>query len=501
MQAKASGLSTMAAPMPALRARLAVVPLAGWVALALWPVWAYLHRAYTSPGADPSPALVLLGAVGWAAWVARSTAREEKEGAPAHAVGSEWARTLLVLALYAAAYPWAPPLARALLGLAALGLSLRALPGVPASGGWGLAALVVLAAPAVDTLSFFLGGPMRSAAAEVAVWALGALGNSARAEAGDAAFWVNGRLFSVDAPCSGVNGLWTGLVLAAAVATWRRLSFWSTALLLSASVLLCVPANGWRAATLVYLEVLAPQFGPLAGDLSHSLVGLLIFALTTGVLVGLSRPLSPGASCDRDPKPLSSPSPSSHAPNRNPNPYLYRYPYRHLYPYPLILAAFVPLLPRSAPATPAAQAFPGWPREWMGRPLRPLPASEMDRRWAALTPGPLTRFALPDGSELLLRWVDRPTRALHSPEDCYRGLGATLTPRPPVRAAAPGTSGPVLWRRFRVSRQGRSWEVRSLIRTESGATYSDPAWWWWRVAGPGAQDRGPWWAITLQTPL
>ncbi|HTE20918.1 MAG TPA: hypothetical protein VK689_21345, partial [Armatimonadota bacterium] len=138
--------------------------------------------------------------------------------------------------------------------------------------------------------------------------------------------------------------------------------------------------------------------------------------------------------------------------------------------------------------------------------LTPLPPGDLARRWAALNPGPLAHFALPDGSELLLRWVDRPSRALHPAEDCYRGQGYALTPLPPVSAPAPvtlnapesGRAKPVLWRRFRATRDGAEWEVRSLILSQGGETYPDPGWWWWKTNGPGASDRGPWWAVTLQ---
>lgn len=459
--------------------------------VAVWPLWGYLWRAYTSPGSDAAAWIVLLGALGTAIWIAGSTPAEEGVEVRLRAVGF----TVLALALYAGTYPFAPPLARAGLGLGALGLALRTLPGVAERGGWGLAALVGLAAPATDTLNFFVGGLLRAASTQVAAAFLMGGGHQIRVE--EATLWVEGRLFSVDAPCSGVNGLWTGLVVAAAIATWRRLGFGGTLFLLATSVGLCVPANGWRAASLVYLSALVPEGGKVGfftSETAHAAIGLLVFACTVLALLGVghlwTRGLEAGRSkgrhlrtCDLRTCDLSTFRPATAALTL------------------AMLAAFLgPLLPAKSAAPPPSRAFPGWPADWGGERLRRLPQTEMDRRWARLSPGPLARFALEDGSEMLLRWVDHPTRALHPPEDCYRGAGARVTPLPPVRASLLGGNS-ALWRRCRVSQDGRDWEVRSLIRSETGRVYSDPAWWWWKVAGPGATDSGPWWAVTIQMPL
>lgn len=161
-------------------------------------------------------------------------------------------------------------------------------------------------------------------------------------------------------------------------------------------------------------------------------------------------------------------------------------------------AALIPLLPASAAQSSTPCREPAWPESWCGQPLRRLPETEMDRRWAAAAPGPLARFALPDGGELLLGWVDRPSRAVHPAEDCYRGSGYAVSPLKPVRAPVPAGGEPVTWRRFRAERRGESLTVRGVILSQTGESYPDPAWWWWKTAGPGARDRGPWWVATIQ---
>src|SRR3712207_7200250 len=50
-------------------------------------------------------------------------------------------------------------------------------------------------------------------------------------------------------------------------------------------------------------------------------------------------------------------------------------------------------------------------------------------RWSRNFPGAVGKFS--DGErELLIRWVTRGTRQLHSTSDCLRGAGYSVTPQP-----------------------------------------------------------------------
>lgn len=471
------------------------------IAAAIWPVWSYLARAFTAPGSDPTGACLLLGALAWAAWLHCRASAPEPRGASQAA--------LLVLVAYAFAYGALPALARALLGLTAFGLAILGLPGV----GWrdrsGLLALILLVAPSPDTLNFFLGGPLRAASTSCAAAWLSASGLDTRVEA--AALWVNGRLFSVDAPCSGVNGLWSGVAVAAVLAAGRRLSPTRTALLLATAAALSVPANSWRTVALVEFSRLAQKLSPGSEATGHAAAGLVVFAATVALLAWLAdiaartslRPsLTPGclrAKAARGARrAVATPQPVPVCPSR-------RF-VSALLPATAMLAGLAPLIPARTSPPRLRGGFPGWPARWLGQPLERLPDTAMDRRWAAVAPGPLARFALADGSELLLRWVDQPGREVHPPEDCYRGNGYRVASMPPVHApvAVPGTGAAarqgeaVIWRRFRAEREGAAWEVRGVIVSRTGETYPDSGWWWWRVMGPGARDRGPWWVITTQ---
>jgi len=444
-------------------------------AVAIWPVWAYLLRAYTSPGADLAPAMVLALSLGWAAvkwWSAR--------GSTAEVSGV----SLLLLAAYAGAYPWLPPLARATLGLAALAAALTGLRGLDFRTNAGLTALLLLAAPAADTVAFFLGAPIRAASAQVAAAGLAMGGVPVVVEG--AMLRVGGQLFSVDAPCSGVNGLWSGMVVASSLAVYRGLGPARTLALVATAAALCIPANGWRATSLVYLSRLGSKGIGIGGEAEHSLVGVIVFAVTIAALAALASGLSRSRALAARSGPGA------------------RFPAGRLsWSAAAVLvcagaAAAVPLTPRMVDARPTASAFPGWPNDWLGRPINRLPETELDRRWAKLSPAPLARFALADGGELLLRWTDRAGRWLHPPEDCYRGHGYEVVSLSPVRALAPGHPEPVVWRRFEARKGGERLEVRSVILSAAGPSYPDPAWWWWHVSGPGASDSGPWWVATVQ---
>src|SRR5439155_24588963 len=93
-----------------------------------------------------------------------------------------------------------------------------------------------------------------------------------------------------------------------------------------------------------------------------------------------------------------------------------------------VIAAAAPLVP--APQAPAAAAgFPGWPAEFEGRPLRPLPLTALEERFADNFPGRVGRFS--DGDrEIILRWVAHETRRVHPAADCFKASGYELTPKP-----------------------------------------------------------------------
>lgn len=156
-----------------------------------------------------------------------------------------------------------------------------------------------------------------------------------------------------------------------------------------------------------------------------------------------------------------------------------------------LLAAVLPLREArdTRPQGDASTRFPGWPGTFEGRALHPLPLTERETRFAADFPGHIGRFS--DGQrELVLRWVEAPTRQLHPAEDCFRGLGYVVTPQPSERSAD-GAS----WHRFHAERGGMALRVSEAISDGSGGRWTDTsAWYWSALLG---HTPGPWWAVTV----
>jgi hypothetical protein len=154
-----------------------------------------------------------------------------------------------------------------------------------------------------------------------------------------------------------------------------------------------------------------------------------------------------------------------------------------------LCCAMLPLgLTESAEPTTAA-AHTEWPRAWHGQPLQPLAMSAVEHRFAAHFPGRIARFAVADGSELVLREVQRPTRMLHPAVDCWRGIGWRIeATRLETDAQA------LLWRCFEATRDGQRVRVCERIVDADGQAFSDASAWFW--AASLNRSRGPWQAVT-----
>ncbi|WP_224242993.1 hypothetical protein [Hyalangium gracile] len=153
------------------------------------------------------------------------------------------------------------------------------------------------------------------------------------------------------------------------------------------------------------------------------------------------------------------------------------------------LLATAPLWRVPREPEPVATAFPGWPSTFEGRALMALPLTELEERFNAGFPGRIARFT--DGQRVLvIRWVAVPTRQLHSTEDCFRGLGYSITPATLWRRE---DGQP--WQRFIAARGDSRLVVREAITAEPGGRWTDVTEWYWSALF--GQSQGPWWAITV----
>jgi hypothetical protein len=134
-------------------------------------------------------------------------------------------------------------------------------------------------------------------------------------------------------------------------------------------------------------------------------------------------------------------------------------------------------------------AFAGWPAEFEGKTLTPLPMTELEKRFAGNFPGRIGRFT--DGRrEIIIRWVTEATRKLHPSSDCFQGLGYTVTPL----AAHRDASGS-LWASFAATKNSDRLRVYERIHNDGGETWTDVSSWYWSALRH--EDAGPWWAFTV----
>ena len=130
-----------------------------------------------------------------------------------------------------------------------------------------------------------------------------------------------------------------------------------------------------------------------------------------------------------------------------------------------------------------------WPHEFRGHPLIRVPLNLDEQRFLEDFPGAVARFT--DGEhDILMRWVDRPTRRLHPAEDCYRGWGYEVA-ESKIRADDDGTQ----WRCFTARSGTRERTVCEQLRDLEGAHFTDVSSWYWSATL--GRTTGPWLVTTI----
>jgi hypothetical protein len=155
-----------------------------------------------------------------------------------------------------------------------------------------------------------------------------------------------------------------------------------------------------------------------------------------------------------------------------------------------LIAGFMPFVPlHNRPAHPP-ESVPQWPSTYEGRLLLQLPVSKRERQFHEGFPGQMKKFS--DGErEIVIRWINEPTRMLHPSMHCYKGFGFEITPQP-LLADMQGR----LWGCFSASKKGQgTLLVQEQISDSSGRSWPDvSAWYWSAILG---KTKGPWQAVTI----
>jgi len=153
-----------------------------------------------------------------------------------------------------------------------------------------------------------------------------------------------------------------------------------------------------------------------------------------------------------------------------------------------LCAGLVPLLDIRINEAPNGPAFPGWPEHFNGKTLVSMSLSDVEKRFDAKFPGRMARFQAGKQS-LVIRWINRPTRKLHSAADCYRGSGFHLKYLP-LETDRAGNR----WAAFQ-AKKVRIYRVREQIVDANGKQWTDVSSWYW--AALLRRSHGPWWAFTV----
>jgi hypothetical protein len=155
----------------------------------------------------------------------------------------------------------------------------------------------------------------------------------------------------------------------------------------------------------------------------------------------------------------------------------------------MAVAALTPLLAARDVTSSTQSLIREWPHEFRGRPLIELPLDGNEQRFQKDFPGAVARFT--DGEhDIIMRWVDQPTRRLHPAEDCYRGWGYEVS-ESKIRGDSDGTQ----WRCFTARNRAGGRTVCEQLRDQDGGHFTDVSSWYWSATL--RRTTGPWLVTTI----
>ena len=141
----------------------------------------------------------------------------------------------------------------------------------------------------------------------------------------------------------------------------------------------------------------------------------------------------------------------------------------------------------------SAGSFPGWPQQYEDKPLTALNLTERERAFVRGFPGEVGRFS--DGTrEIIIRWVESPTRRLHPAADCFKGVGYSMSPLPVKYNRDDVPMGC-----FMASKDSESVQVCEYIvagnMSNDSDSWSDVSSWYWQSLLSGG--KGGWWSFVV----
>ncbi len=447
-------MTTLCHPRALPRRAPSLVLVLASLVFAFWPLAPWYLKRLTDGSDDPLGPLALVAA-GVMMWFRRGEIQASTSGC---------ITALTLICSEMVLHHRLPPLLEAGLAVAAV-CAVLALPQRHA----GIAMLLVLSLPVVASMQFYLGYPLRLAAALITQGTMRLAGCDVL-RIGTDLIW-HGAQVGVDPPCSGVRMLWVALFVAAALAARSGISWRRLLILVGAAVSIVVLANAARAALLFPSE--AGVMPPISG--MHDAAGVIVMLPAFFLLSRLHDRLATG---------------SPHLPPAAPSPGL-----AHALLAVIGLGAacgMVRAFDTRSLTAPRPKTSVVWPETFGGQMLERLPLTPREDAFADAFPGALARFRCGQ-AELILRSVAQPTRRLHSSRDCLRAAGYDLQNLPLEQ-----TDGTPPWSCFLAVSGDRRLRVKEQITSQHHESWTDvSAWFWSATMHP---DHSPWLAATFIEP-
>ena len=415
------------------------------IVAAFWPVWRWYGLRMTDGSDEPMGLFALVVGIGFL-WYHRKLIKPTKVSV---SIG------IVFLLGYIFVFHELPRMISAILMLGALaGLSgtIFRLPAV-----W---AILCLSLPVLASFQFYLGYPMRMIAAVFTEYGLRLLQFDIQRTGTDLIY--QNEVVGVDPPCSGIEMLWVGIFIMLLPAAFYRWSFGKTLLNIVIGVVGVIFANSLRVTLLFFKEsglVDLPAW-------THEGIGIAIFVLLIWLV---------GRGDDEVFESRASPEPR----------------FRPFWPATIItllaIASVIPLVgsDRNLSAS-GTEKFPGWPAEYQGKVLEPVPLSAAELSFASSFPGQIGVF-IAGNDKIIMRWVKQPTRKLHPSSDCLRAAGYDVEMERAGRFVAFSDDGEY------------GWYVEESIFNDVGDQWKEVTSWFWSAFM--GKTTGPWWAVTRISPL
>jgi len=362
---------------------------------------------------------------------------------------------IAALVAYAIAFPFVPPLVRALLFIVSVAL----VSGVSRKPG--ILLLLVLSLPLAASLDFFFGYPLRLITSVAAENLLGLAGLDVTREG--VRLLLGEKVVGVDPACSGLNMLWTAGLFTALLAAVFSLTWRKIIPLGLAALAISLAANSLRASLLFF-----PESGLVnMPHILHPVIGLVIAAAALAGLAKLARILTekrkpvPAPTCSHRPLALTTAA---------------------------ICAAAAPLF--SLADSPGEISNATQLEHFNGQPLTMVALSPVEEKFYGDFPGSIAVYE-GSGFKLTVRHVTRATRKLHPASHCLRAEGFQIGEKK-TRTDDAGNR----WLTYTASRNGTGWEVSERIRRErDGRQWAEISEWYWHALFHPKD--GPWIAETV----